>query len=374
MTSNPFQVGETQALNPYWPASALAFLIWLAASFAAFSPASAADTSDATQGFRGELESQFRAATGLGFSAFDCAFPQGWPNSREILCDATDEEGDTFLYRLLRVEGQGAPRIIMKQPVGQLNPEGLATLRKPTDAFLAAFIDRDWPAVLASVSPSFESQLGLEDLQALLAPMRDRLDSVGKPQASHYASPSEGLHQLEYSLESSPGEAVGRFRLRFDAQGDPQIVSFLITAKPGSPLYIDLLQDTGKAVLNQFFDQPILRIDGPLHQLLYLGDHVEITLVLADDSRAKARIEQHASAYDLDTDDFRFQVLDASTLIRLHLASQGQTASSIDCPQTVVPDGGTLDCRVTVEDGLTSTARLMRQGGDHRLRIPRAPD
>jgi hypothetical protein len=81
----------------------------------------------------------------------------------------------------------------------------------------------------------------------------------------------------------------------------------------------------------------------------------------------KARIEQHGSTWDMDSNDYRFQLLDARTLIGLHLASVGRSATSIDCPGDVAPDGGSLDCVVTDASGSTSTVRLMRRGGDHRL-------
>ncbi len=345
-------------------------LVLFAALCATFCQASEAETAGITEGLRGELENQFRATTGLGFTAFDCEYPRGWPESREILCSATDEEDDRFFYRLLREEGQDEPRVTMKQPVDQLNPEGLAVLRRPTDAFLSAFIEGDWAAVMAAVSPAFESQLGQEGLRNILEPIRTRLDSVGNPQARFYATPSEGLHQLDYSLATDPGDAVGRFQLRFDPEGRPQIVSFLVTAEPGTALHGALLESTGKAVLGQFFDQPVQRIEGSLAQLRYIGDHEEVSLVLADDSRRMARVEQHGSTHDMDSNDYRFQVLDARTLIGLHLASIGQSASSIDCPRDVVPDGGILDCVLTDESGGTSTVRLQRRGGDHRLVPP----
>jgi hypothetical protein len=338
-----------------------------AAVFSSWCQAGDAELAGITEGIRGELETQFRASTGLGFRDFDCTYPQGWPDSREILCSATDDEDDRFFYRLLREEGEDEPRVTMKQPVDQLNPEGLAILRQPTDGFLSAFIKKDWDAVMASVSPSFESQLGLEGIRNILAPIHTQMGSAGNPQATYYATPSEGLHQLDYSLTTEPGEALARFRLRLDSGGNPQIVSFLVTAEPGTALHGELLEHTGKAVLGQFFDLPIQRIDGPLEQMVYLGDQEEISLVLADDSRIRARIEQHGSASDMDSNDYRFQILDARTLIGLHLASVGQSVTSIDCPQEVAPDGGSIDCAVTTEGGSVSAIRLMRRGGDHRL-------
>ena len=322
---------------------------------------------EATAGIRGELEAQFQAATGLGFQAFDCEFPQGWPTSREILCEAVDEEGDRFFYQLTRVEGQNEPRMSMRQPVDQLNPDGLAVLRRPTDAFLSAFMADDWDAVLASLEQSFEAQLGVDGLRSILAPIKASFGSVSNPRATFYATPSEGLHQLDYALTTSAGVAVGRFRLRFDAGGNPQIVSFFVNAAPGTALHASLLEGMGKSVLDQFFDQPIERIEGPMDRVLHIGESEEVNLVLADGSSVRARMEQTGSTWDMDSNDYRFQVLDARTLIGLHLASSGQRATSIECPNEVAPDGGSLDCEVTVADGSSTTFRLMRRGGEHRL-------
>jgi hypothetical protein len=348
-----------------WPKHFLLVLFGLAFLETAF--ASEAETVTVTQGIRSELESQFRAATGLGFKAFDCEYPRGWPASREIPCSATDEENDRFFYRLMREAGQAEPRMSMKQPVNQLNPEGLAVLRQPADAFLSAFIQGDWEAVLATLAPSFQSEIGLEGVRSVLAPIQSGLGTVDKPRAMYYATPSEGLHQLDYALESEPADAIGRFQLRFDGGGSPQIVAFLITSEPGTPLHEQMLKSTGEALLGQFFDQPVERLEGPLDRLVYIGDNEELRLVLADGSSVKARVEQHGTSWDMDSNDYRFQVLDARTLIGLHLASVGRSVASIDCPEDVAPDGGALDCVVTDGSGFASTVRLMRRGGDHRL-------
>lgn len=331
------------------------------------SQVNASETAELTEGIRGELEARFRAATGLGFKDFDCDYPRGWPGSREIPCRATDEEDDRFFYRLMREEGQEEPRFTMKQPVDQLNPEGLAVLREPADAFLAAFVLGDWEAVRASLAPSFGAQLGVEGVRDALGPVKADFGTLGNARAEYYATPSEGLHQLDYAIAAEPGNAIGRFHLRFNAEGTPEIVSFLVTAEPGTALHAKLLESTGKAALGQFFDQPVQRLEGPLDRLAYIGDSEELRLVLADGTSVKARIEQHGSTWDMDSNDYRFQLLDARTLIGLHLASVDRSVASIDCPEDVAPDGGFLDCVVTEASGSTSTVRLMRRGGDHRL-------
>lgn len=322
---------------------------------------------EVTASIQSHLEGQFRAVTGLGFTAFQCTYPRGWPGSREILCDATDEENDELHYRLLFLEGEAEPRSAMKQPVDQLNPEGLATLSVPSDAFLQAFAVEDWNVVLSTLSPPFQQQVDTTRLAAVLAPLKAAFGNVTGSEMTFYATPSEGLHQLDYSLATDRGEAAARFRLSIDESGQSHIVAFLVTADPGSLLHAQLLEETTKTALAQFFDEPIREVRGPLDELIYIGDMTEVDLVLDSGRQVRARLEQHGSTYDTDNNDYRFQVLDVQTLIGLHLASTDRTAESIDCPAAVVPDGGSLDCVVKEAGGTTTRLRLLRRGGEHRL-------
>ncbi len=321
----------------------------------------------ATREIRGHLENQFKEVTGLGFREFHCDYPDTWPTSREFTCFATDDESDHFIYRIILGEGQEGPLISMMQPASQLNTSGLATISRPVEAFLIAFVAEDWDGALASLSPELRDKLGLEGLRDILAPLRARLGNVSNPEVRFYASPQEGLHQLEYTLDSAQGGVVGRFRLRIDSENNPQVIAFLVTSEPGGPLQAILLEETGKAALGQFFDQPIRRIDGPLDSLRYIGDNVNLDVTLQDGSTVKARIEQHGSSFDVDGNDYRFNVLDARTLIGLYLASSDRPVKVIDCPGSVAPDGGHVDCMVTFTDDSRKEFRLLRRGGEHRL-------
>jgi hypothetical protein len=320
-----------------------------------------------TQEIRGYLENQFRGITGLGFKEFRCDYPDTWPASREFMCFATDEENDQFIYRIVFQPEQNAPLVSMIQPVSQLNPSGLSVLSQPCEAFLAAFANEDWNNAFASLSRELREQLGIDGLKKILVPLREKLGSVSEPQPRYYANPSQSLHQLEFLLNTEPGNAVGRFRLRIDSNNKPQIISFLITAEPGSPLQSLLLKDIGKTVLTQFFDQPIDKIDGPLESLEFIGDNAELQVVMQDGSSVMARIEQKGSTSDIDSNDYSFHVLDARTLIRLYLSSGEQPVQTIECPTDVAPDGGFIDCVVTFNDGSNTDYRLMRRGGEHRL-------
>ena len=331
------------------------------------SSASETPPDTATQELRHFLENQFKGVTGLGFKAFRCEYPVTWPTSRELTCYATDEENDRFIYQIASRAGEEDPFVSMMQPVEQLNPSGLSAISRPCEAFLEAFAQANWEGALAALSTELGEQLGIAGLRDILAPLRSELGTVAEPMARYYASPSQGLHQIEYAMDTGAGQAVGRFRLRIDSQNNPQIVSFLVTAEPGSALQAVLLERVGKEVLGQFFDQPINKIVGPLEELRYIGDNAELELTLQDGSSIMARIEQHGSTSDVDSNDYRFQVLDARTIIGLHLASRDQSVKTIDCPSNVAPDGGHVDCAVTFAGGTSTTMRLMRRGGSHRL-------
>ena len=364
-TSLFFSSGEEmrRATRPIPVLGAIALCLGLSTASLANNPT----PERATQEIRSYLENQFKEVTGLGFKEFRCDFPDSWPNSREFICFATDEESDRFIYRVIFKEGQDDPLVSMSQPASQLNPSGLAAISAPGDAFLLAFAEEDWEGALASVSKELREQLGLEGMRNILAPLKARLGTVSNPKVRFYANPRQGLHQLDYTLDSDQGKVLGRLRMIIDSENKPQILGFLVTAEPGTPLQAKLLEETGKAVLGQFFDQPISRIEGPLDSLQFIGENAELEVILEDGSRVMARVEQHGSTYDTDSNDYRFQVLDARTLIGLTLASGDKKVKAIDCPSDVTPDGGQLDCTVTFADESTTTFRLMRRGGEHRM-------
>lgn len=319
---------------------------------------------------RTSVEAEFMQRTGLGFDQFNCDFPSNWPTSQEFSCIAIDTEGDQFTYQM-RVElGSEDLAYLTSQSVQQLNPSGLATLSQPSDLFLQAFTNEDWKAVHHSLSPELMKQLTIDDVKKLIQPTRSELGSIGATKTKSYTTPSPGVHQLEYSMETSKGLAVARFRYRIDSDNKAQIMAFLVTSIPGSPLHVKLLSDTGKSVLAQFFDKPIVRLEGPLQDLKYIGDNVEIRAVLSDNTSAAVYALQKGTALDLNPNDYYFQILDATILLKLHLNSKQITSSHIDCPYEVTPDNQEMECAVTLTDGSDARYTLIRRGGKHRLIEP----
>jgi hypothetical protein len=317
---------------------------------------------------RESLETQFQISTGLGFSRFHCDIPAGLQQPpRELTCQATDEEGDRFYYRLTSAEDRQPPSVSTSQPVSQLNPSGLAVLERPCLEFLSAFERLDWSSAYSSLSPELQTAISRNDFEASLVPVRRMLGELRNTEAKNYSSPSPGLHSIEYELASEGGDAVARFRLKFSDDEKAQIMAFLVTSRPGSELQAKLLSAVGRQVLSNVLGQQVKEIKAPLADLELIGDVVEGTAKLDGGDEAMIRVEQHQTAHDLDGNDYRFQVLEVSWLIRTHLVSTGQAPSRIDCPARKAPDGGEVECTVTLEDGSQRSITIARRGGEHRL-------
>jgi hypothetical protein len=332
--------------------------------------ASAAENPSAeevTDRLRTSLEEQFRAGTGLGFSSFQCDLQQDSPPGREITCRAEDEEGDRFSYRIILDETGNSSSVSSTQPVSQLDEAGLELIERPCLVFLDAFRRGAWDVAYRELSEDFRSGFSLADLETTLAPMRDVLGELESVKADTYGSPSPGLHQLEYSLSTSGGDAVARFRLRFLDDRRARIVAFLVTARPGSELQARLVSDAGRQALAPVLWQPVRRIDAPLDKLERIGDAVEGQAILESGAEIPIRVEQQSTVHDFDSNDYRFQILDVPWLIRRYLVSIGDKPAEIDCPTRTAPNGGRLECVATMEDGSTRTVTLLRHGGDHRL-------
>jgi hypothetical protein len=320
------------------------------------------------QEIREPLEQQFRDATGLGFDQFECD-PLPTPAERwELTCEAVDEEGDRFTYRIVSDGSGEAPSVSMSQPVTQLDAAGLERIAKPCEAFIDAFDERDWQRVHAQLEADFQASFPVERIEAILSPLRNEFGHIGSTRAVLYSSPQPGVHQLEFSSVTDHGVAVGRFRLAFIDDENARIVGFLLTAQPGSALQARLLAQQGAAAIRPFLDQPVDSLQGPFADLRRIGDAAELTAALKSGATIAVRVEQTGTAHDLDANDYVFQVLDAPTLIRHHLTSSGFSPQEVDCPVPAVPDGGEVGCTATLSDGSTRRFTLARRGGEHRLR------
>ncbi|MCZ7599599.1 MAG: DUF4019 domain-containing protein [Gammaproteobacteria bacterium] len=345
--------------------TALPLLSLLLLTFAADASAQSRATSPRRSGT--PPEPRFRDMTGLGFTRFTCAVPDDGPPGREFTCDATDEEGDLFHYRIVAADPEGQPMVWMSQPVVQLNPEGLAVIERPCLAFLDAFAAGRWDEAHRQFSDQFRQRTTAEGLREALTDVRASLGTVVARDARLYATPQPGLHQLQYALETTGGRAVARFLLQFVAEGEARIVAFVVLAEPGTELQARLLSMVGREALESILSRPVADIRGPLDELAILGDAVEGEAVFDDGSAISIRVEQDGSVHDFDRDDYRFQVLDVPTILRLHYEAQGTAIEEARCPRPVTPDGGQLYCTVNLGDGSERTVTVMRRGGQHRL-------
>jgi hypothetical protein len=320
------------------------------------------------QEIREPLEQQFRDVTGLGFDRFDCD-PLPTPTERwELTCEAVDEEGDRFIYRIVSDGSGEAPSVSMSQPVTQLNPAGLERIAKPCEAFIDAFDERDWQVIHAQLEADFQASFPVERVEAILLPLRNEFGHIGSKRAVRYGSPQRGVHQLEFSIVTDHGEAAGRFRLAFVDDENVRIIGFLLTAQPGSELQAHLLAQQGAAAIRPFLDQSVVSLEGPFSDLRRIGDAAELSASLESGATIAVRVEQTGTTHDLDANDYVFQILDAPTLVRHQLTSSGFSPQEVDCPVRVVPDGGETGCTATLSDSSTRRFTLARRGGEHWLR------
>lgn len=334
---------------------------------AAILPGSAAEAADgAIDALRAELETEFRRATGLGFLSFGCD-ERSVPGADELRCEAVDEEGDRFFYRLWSGDGERPATSVVWQPVAQLDTEGLTWLRAPTDRYLEAFARHDWPALRSTLTAAFGNEFNAERLAELLRPLRDAAGEIGSYEPVLYNAPSQGRHALEYRIAAVEGELLGRFRIAADEAGNARVEAFLMIPEPGSPLAIRSRRGQAASVLGALLGQPVAEVRVPLARLGRAGDSAEGEVVLEDGSMVAVRAAQVAPTTDFDGNDYRFQVLEAEWLIRSHLVAAGRSPSAVECPRRVVPDGDALDCAASIDNGTSKRFRLLRRGGDHRL-------
>lgn len=322
---------------------------------------------DLTAMIRADLESSFRQQTGLGFRSFRCDFGAASSLPSEFECEAVDDEGDQFLYRVWAGNDRLEGGVTVWQPVGQLYPEGVAWLRGPIEAFLGALEGNDPEGLKELLSPelsrSLTDQLTLDDLKNLL----DATGSNREAMPMLYRSISAEVHAVEYRIAGEQAEIIGRFRIQGSMEETPQITAFLLLPPPGSELHARQLADTMSRNLSPYLGEAVADVRMPLHSLLRSGDVVEGEIQLENGSTIVVRAEQSGTTTDFDRNDYRFQVLEASWLVSSHLATTGDSDAKVTCPARTVPDGGSLVCTAERTDGSAERFELRRRGGEHRL-------
>jgi hypothetical protein len=327
-------------------------------------PAAAAKLAE----IRAGLESMFRAQTGLGFIEFGCDLPPGGSAASvpEFSCDARDEEGDRFLFRIWR-DGE-RDNVSMWQPVEQLAQAPLATLLQPISAFLQRFGAAQWSELHADLADNLKQQLDLDAASAMLAPMQRRFGAISAAEPRRYNAPGPGQHLLEYELQAAHGPVSARFQLVLDAAGVPRIAGFVLVPQTGSELAGQMLGESAAASLAPQLG-PIRRVVLPPGGLRRIGDVVEGHVVLESGEEIAVVAAQTSTSTDFRTQDYGFAVIELGWMIRHHLAQQGDSEASVACPQRSVADGGRVVCTVTTRDGSVQHMEVMRQGGGHRMRV-----
>ena len=316
-----------------------------------------------------ELESAFRAQTGLGFRSFDCDITPDGSVPFELECYAEDDEGDNFVYRLWFSQTGEAGAVSMWQPVQQLESNGLAWLLEPIDRFLTAFDEADWAALRDSYLPELANALPPDNV-SVLSELRQMIGPVRGYRHLLYSNNAPGVHTLEVAIDGEQGQLVGRFRVQENGAGEARLSAYMISPLPGSKPFESMLIHVARQTLEPLLGRSISTIDLPLSELRRTGNAVEGELQLADETRIAVRAQQKSPAHDFDNSDYTFQVLEAEWIIADYLVKIGKADAQVSCPSRTVSDGGALVCRANLSDGTVTDYEIRRRGGEHRLGLP----
>lgn len=322
--------------------------------------------SNLTAMIRADLESEFRQQFDLGFQSFRCDFGDADSLPPEFECEAVDDDGDRYAYRVWQGNDKLPGGIKIWQPITQLYPQAVSWLRAPIDEFLSALEDKDPTRRAMTLHPELVSSIQSSETWNELTRLLDAIGPIAQAEPALYSSVDTDVHVVEYRIVGEQAELVGRFRLQGPMDNPPQVTAFLILPIPGSRLHASQLAETASRTLSPLLGQAITEVRMALESLSRSGDVVEGDVVLTDGATIAVRAEQSAPATDFDRDDYRFQILEASWLVSNHLASTSDIDAKVTCPDRTVPDGGSLVCTAEYKDG-SQRFELRRRGGEHRL-------
>lgn len=322
---------------------------------------------------RGAIEPAFRAQTGIGFREFQCRLPKDveMQGTSEFTCEAVDEEGDRFLYRLWRNAEHPEGTVSAWQPLEQVPEQLRARLTGTVERFLDAFAAQDWDSAAALRHASLAATQSDAALAASLSALRERVGEIGAREPLLYSQPDAALFALEYRVESAQGPLVARFQLRQEQEA-AQLTGYLITPETGSPLAARMLQEQAVLELSPLLGSPVSGLRFDPQSLLQAGDAAIGEVLLKDGPPVAVLISRTGTAFDFIQNDFRFSILDVPWMVARHEVESGRPDSEVRCPGRMAPDGGSLDCVVSRRDGKRVVYRVQRQGGEHRMtEVPR---
>jgi hypothetical protein len=320
---------------------------------------------DAVAALRHGIESEFRANSGIGFLSFDCEIPENLIPGDPFFCEAVDEEEDRFRYRIDTAE-DGMTVATVSQPATQLEAEALARMEAPCREFFERYREGDWSALWADLDPDLKSTLDATELAQILAPVREQMGELRSFTVDRLIVKAEGGIDLLYWLESEQGPGLARFGIWLEEE-TAKVHAFLITAEPGSPLQVAMAKRTGRELLEGLLAEPIESFDVPLEDLRSVGDVVEGMIRPVGGETMPVRVEQIGPPDDFDVVDVNYQILDARWLLTRQMESEERPVDAIHCPQRAVPDGGQLECTISLVSGERFRIVMARQGSSHRI-------
>lgn len=345
--------------------SVVVAVVAVGTSTSALSGSTEAPHDEVEAGLREGIEAAFRAESGIGLRSFDCDIPRDIAPGQPFFCDAVGEEGDRFRYRIETSE-EDVTVASVAQPAAQLEEETLAMLEAPCGDFLSRYRAGSWSELWADLDPDLQKEVSASGVEERLARVLDAMGSLRSFDPESFEADAEGRLQLVYGLESENGPGLARFGLAVE-DDTARIRAFIVTAKPGSALQIEMAETVAREVLGRILERTVEGIEAPIERLRTIGDAVEGTARLAGGDVVPIRILQHGEWDDLDPMDFRVQVLDVPWLVARHIRSEGHEVAGVDCPSVVAPDGGRLRCVASLEAGPKLLVTIARRGGDHRI-------
>jgi len=316
---------------------------------------------------RADLETEFRQQFGLGFQSFRCDFGNTDSLPPEFECEAVDDDGDRFVYRAWQGNDELPGGITVWQPITQLYPEGVSWLRGPIDEFLSALEDNDPKRFTMTLSPELASSIQGSETWNELMSLLDAIGPIQQAEPTLYSNPGTDVHAVEYRITGDQGELAGRFRIEGAGEEPGQLSAFLVVPATGSALHVRQLEGVAGSILSPYLGETVVDVRMPLNLLLRTGDVAEGEVALADGRTIAIRAEQSATTTDFASNDYRFQILEASWLVSRHLSASGDDSATVTCPARTVPDGGSMACTIERPEGSTERIELRRRGGDHRL-------
>lgn len=341
------------------------------------SGADPAATADVAASVRALIEPAFREANGFGFRSFACDVRRALRPGDRFDCDAVDEEGTPIRYVLSVDESARANVALVSFAATQIPTENRAELELPCREFLEAFTRSSWETLGRALHPDLGKERSPEALRAQLEPVRSAMGRLRSTSLHEAASRStrdaEVRHtELVWALDSENGPALARFGLVYDGKV-LRILAFAVQPEPGSTLQAAMCRTSFPANASKVVGETVKSVSAPFERLVSQGDSVVGTAALASGRDLPIRIEQAGRRDDFETNDYRLQVLDPPWLIRKSFASRSLEAESVDCPASVVPDGGSLVCNAVLKSGERYAVTLERDGGKHTMAAAKAP-